>query len=286
MSAGAGGLHTASRGRGDRRGRSRRFGLVVRRPRRVGCSGRGLVDSAGSGATGAGRGTTTPSSLRASQQFVVDAPVGRAHRGDLGPDLLDRFETEIGAEEQRQLGGDHPVGPGGARRRDSWSSVLTRPSRFVVVPVTSANPAAGSTTSACCDDSVRNCRSAITVRAPASARAGQVAVGEVGERVGAEQHQHVDAAVGRRLQDAGGVEPGVGRHGGPAAAANHSRPASSVTRPGSKPGASPMSRAPCTLARRSAGRKRTLGMRGEQRARRRRRRRRPTRRATARRARR
>ena len=45
----------------------------------------------------------------------------------------------------------------------------------------------------------------------------------------------------------------------PHASANHSRPASSVTRPGRKPGTSPASIAPCTLPRRSAERKRTSG---------------------------
>ena len=49
-------------------------------------------------------------------------------------------------------------------------------------------------------DSLRNWSTAITVRAPASARVGEVAVGEVAERVGAEQHEHVDAAVGRGLR--------------------------------------------------------------------------------------
>ncbi len=44
---------------------------------------------------------------------------------------------------------------------------------------------------------------------------------------------------------------------GPQASSNHSRPASSVTRPGRKPGVRPSSSAPRTLPRRSAERKRT-----------------------------
>ena len=45
----------------------------------------------------------------------------------------------------------------------------------------------------------------------------------------------------------------------PQAAVKRSRPASRLTRPGSRPGASPMSRAPNTLPRRSAGRNVALG---------------------------
>ena len=47
----------------------------------------------------------------------------------------------------------------------------------------------------------------------------------------------------------------------PQAAVKRSRPASRLTRPGRMPGARPMSRAPKTLPRRSAGRKRRLGQR-------------------------
>ena len=63
----------------------------------------------------------------------------------------------------------------------------------------------------------------MTVRAPASARVAEIAVGEVGERVGAEQHQHLDATVGGRLRIAV-----VSRPAAPArrasAPANQSRP--------------------------------------------------------------
>ena len=76
----------------------------------------------------------------------------------------------------------------------------------------------------------------MTVRAPASAAAGQVAVGEVGERVGAEQDERVDPAVGGGLR-------GCRRRRGPARPApcptrsrTSSRPASSATRPGQHAG--------------------------------------------------
>ena len=75
-----------------------------------------------------------------------------------------------------------------------------------MVPSVSVGPLAARTTSACWADAVRKRSTAITVRAPATAAGGQVGVGEVGERVGAEQDEHVDLAAGRRLQDPGGIE--------------------------------------------------------------------------------
>ena len=161
---------------------------------------------------------------------------------------------EVGAEADGQLGGDHPAGravPGGVT---AWPRVLMRPSMLVWVPVTSPGPAAASTMSARPDDSVRKRSTAMTVRAPARARGGQLAVGEVGQRVGAEQDQDVDLALGRGGEDAGGVEPGRRRDPGPHDARGGRRRTSSVVRPGSRPGARPMSRAPWTLARRSSGR--------------------------------
>ena len=104
--------------------------------------------------------------------------------------------------------------PGGVILR---VTVLIRPSRLVVVPSISVGPLAASTTSACWAEAVRKRSTAITVPAPATPAGGQVGVGEVGERVGAEQDEHVDLAAGGGLQDAGGVEPSFGRHRGPAA---------------------------------------------------------------------
>ena len=117
------------------------------------------------------------------------------------------------------------------------ATVLTRPSMLVVVPSTSAGPPAASTTSACCG---RRGEEAVDGdhRAGAGQRAGgQVGVGEVGERIGAEQHEHVDLARGGRLQDAGGVEAALadGTVGQPRPR-NHAPPSSRVVRPGSRPG--------------------------------------------------
>ena len=66
---------------------------------------------------------------------------------------------------------------------------------------------------------MRKRSTAITVRAPASARRGEVGVGEVGQRVGAEQDEHVDLALGGGLQDARWRR-------GPAAAARAAQPRS------------------------------------------------------------
>ena len=45
-----------------------------------------------------------------------DAPVGRGQPLDLVPHVPDRVEAQVGAEVDGQLGGDHPVRPGLARR--------------------------------------------------------------------------------------------------------------------------------------------------------------------------
>ena len=111
--------------------------------------------------------------------------------------------------------------------------------------------------------------------------AGQVAVGEVGERVGAEQHQRLDLAVGRGREDAGGVEARLGRARCPTPSANQSpavverRPARAAAR---APGPCRGRRGRCPGAGRTGtGRRAGRG----QRRRRRRRCRRPTRPATA-----
>ena len=66
--------------------------------------------------------------------------------------------------------------------------------------------------------------------------AGQVAVGEVGERVGAEQDQCLRAGPRRRRRGSRRCRAPARRATPPQAASNQARPASSVTRPGRKPG--------------------------------------------------
>ena len=81
--------------------------------------------------------------VAAAQHLRGEAGVTGASALDLGPDLLDRLEAEVGAEAAGQLGGDHPVGAGGAGRRDLLGDGLTRPSMLVVRAVDLGGPAAG-----------------------------------------------------------------------------------------------------------------------------------------------
>ena len=71
------------------------------------------------------------------------------------------------------------------------------------MPGRSANAAAGSTTSAWSDRGVGEAgRPRRRTRRRPAPRRGQLAVGEVGQRVGAEQHKRLDLALGRGGQDA------------------------------------------------------------------------------------
>ena len=106
--------------------------------------------------------------------------------------------------------------PGGVTLR---ATVLTRPSTLVVVPSTSAGPAAASTTSACCADGGEEPIDGDHRAGAGEGAGGQVGVGEVGERVGTEQHEHVDLPVGGGLQDPGGVEASSGGDRRPAVSA-------------------------------------------------------------------
>ena len=145
--------------------------------------------------------------------------------------------------------------PSGATLRPTR---CTRPSRFVTVPAFSPHSVTGRNTSARFVDSGVEAvdRDDRVDRVDARA-AASVGVGEVADRVGAEEHEHVDLAVGRGAAGSLGVEararpaprPSVGE---PVAARVEGRRG-----PGRKPGARPASSAPCTLPRRSADRKRT-----------------------------
>ena len=131
-----------------------------------------------------------------------------------------------------------------------WLTTEMRPSMLVVVPSTSVNPAAGSTMSAASDRGVREGVDGDDRAGAGDAAGGQLAVGEVRQRVGAEQDERVDLAVGGGGQDAGGVEAGLGGHGAARSGRTSRAPSSSATRPGSRPGARPRSMAPWTLPRR------------------------------------
>ena len=116
MSAGAGGCHTSGAGASAATAIGVGFGGgVIASAVSVSASSA----SAGSGDRHRQRHHHTVVALGTRQQLVGDAAVRGAHGLDLGPDLLHRFETEIDAELERQIGGDDPVGLRGARRRDS-----------------------------------------------------------------------------------------------------------------------------------------------------------------------
>ena len=145
--------------------------------------------------------------------------------------------------------------PGGVTR---WRQRADPTLELVVVPAVSANPAAASTMSALAARGVEQRVDRDHRAGAGESPLGEVAVGEVGERVGAEQHEHVDAAVGGGREDALGVEAGGGGNGRPGA--GEPVPALVEGDPArQQPGARPMSRAPLTFARRSAGRNRASG---------------------------
>ena len=127
------------------------------------------------------------------------------------------------------------VPSGDTLRATRW----TRPSMLVTVPSCSPHVVTGRNTSARRELSVRNVSTAITNRAPVIAGGGERPVGTVAVRVGAEQHQRADAR--RRPRPAGCRARRVPARSGtaPHASSNQSRPSSSVTRPGRKPGREP-----------------------------------------------
>ena len=192
---------------------------------------------------------------------VVETGVDRRQLGRSRPricscDSRPRLVTEGAARSTAMIQSARAV-PGGVT---FCASGLTRPSRLVKVPSTSVGPAAASTTSACAhgvvDEQVDRDDALDRWRAP---RRASIGVGEVAERVGAEQHERGDATVGRCFEDAARVESTLRRAVAATAARSASRPASRLTRPGTRPGARPMSSAPCTLPRRNADKKRTPG---------------------------
>ena len=142
-----------------------------------------------------------------------------------------------------------------------WDTVVTRPSRLVIVPESSANAVAGNTICARRDDSVRNRSTAMTVRAPMSARSarlrsGKSAMGSAPNRMSV---SILPSAAARRIPWASSPS----KSGCVAQASSRRSPASPRrTRPGSSPGAMPMSSAPCTLPRLSADRNRAAGRAG------------------------
>ena len=76
----------------------------------------------------------------------------------------------------------------------------------MTVPDFSPQSVAGRNTSARGVDSESNPSTAMIVSTASMARRGEGGVGEVADRIGAEQHEDADLAVGRGTQDPVGVE--------------------------------------------------------------------------------
>ena len=220
------------------------------------------IDSARVRSTSSSRcslnGSTTPSRARRSSAASTPAERGRdAASSSVTSSTVARSKSAPSRSASSPAMRQSSIAvPSGATLRPTR---CTRPSRLVTLPVFSPHSVQGSTTSARSDVPVRNAPTAMIFFAPAIPRRGEIGVGEVGDGIGAEDHQHLDLAGGARLRGSLRVEPRAPGHATPHADSNHSRPASSDTRPGRKPGARPESIAPCTLPRRSAERNRTSG---------------------------
>ncbi len=105
------------------------------------------------------------------QDLGGDAGVRWRHGLDLGPDVVDRLQPEVGAQAAGQLGGDHPVRAGGARRGDRLAQHADATLDVGVRAVDLARARRrGTPRRPSPDDSVRNRSMAMTVRAPAMAR--------------------------------------------------------------------------------------------------------------------
>ncbi len=152
-----------------------------------------------------------------------DAGVRGGEGGDLLERALDRLDVEVGAEAVRQLGREHPVAASGARRRD-----LLIEQRHAAFDVGRRSGRLGPARRGEHDVGLPARVGEEGVDGDDGAGAGdgpsgEIVIGEVDRGVGAEQHEHVDLAVGRGRQHAGGVEPGGGGQLRPAVAAERLR---------------------------------------------------------------
>ncbi len=205
-------LSTRARLVGQPRSRSRLAPPSARHPCRAPSRMAVRADVGGVDRRGTERGDHAVGGSRGAEQVEGDAGVRRGQLLDLLPDLVDRLQPQVAAEAAGELGGDDPVGAGGAGRRhglaqqaDAALDVGGGPRRLGVAGDRQHDVGLG--------------RGLVEVEVEGDDRAGtgegadrQLVVGEVGHRVGAEQHEGVDPAVGRRGQDAGGVEPVLGWH--------------------------------------------------------------------------
>jgi hypothetical protein len=137
--------------------------------------------------------------------------MGRRQPRDLGPDLLVRLEPQALAEVRRQIGGDDPIGARRARRGDLLRQRADAP--FEVGEGARHLGRAG-----CRENDIRMRDRRVDEQVdrdqpvdPLERPLGEIAVGEVAQRVGTEQHEGRDAAIGRGLENAAGSRGLVAR---------------------------------------------------------------------------
>ena len=203
-------------------------------------------------------GSTTPSRARRSNTESTPASAGatRASSSVTSSTVAKSKSAPSRSASSTAMRQSSIAVPSGATLRPTR---CTRPSRFVTLPVFSPQSVQGNATSARLEVPVRNAPTAIIFFAPAMPRRARSASGKsaTGSEPKIMSTSILPAAAASRMPCAS--SPFARGTRSPHADSNHSRPASSETRPGRKPGTRPESIAPCTLPRRSAERKRTSG---------------------------
>jgi len=195
----------------------------------------------------------------ATEQGRVDSRESRRDSCQLICDLVDGREIEIGAEPHCELAGNTPVVHRGAFRRDDSADVLHAAFKVghaagLFTPERAGQHDFGRLGTpgqerSDRDDLLRACDRA----------SSEVDVGKIGDGIATEDHEDFDGAGRACFENFPCVEPLGPRNAAPPGGLNLSRPASSDTRPGKKPGTRPESIAPCTLPRRNAERNNTSG---------------------------
>ena len=159
---------------------------------------------------------------RPAEQGGVGARVGWGESGDLVGDLVDRFQVEVDPETQRQLDGDPPVLHGGTGGRDLPGQTQQAALEVRGGPPLLPGQGHGQEHMGGIGARRRKGVDGHDERRLGQRPAGQVAIGEVGQRVRPEEDQRLQPALGGGGQDAGGVEPPPG--GDPAPGGLEPRP--------------------------------------------------------------
>ena len=146
---------------------------------------------------------------------AVETGVGRRQPNELGPDLFVRLDAQALAQLRREIGGDDPIGAGRARRRDQLRDRADAPfevgERAVDLGRTGRRQHHVGVRRRCIDEEVDGDHAVD----PFERATGEIGVGEVGQRVGPQEHESRDASVGRRFEDAAGIETALRRQARP-----------------------------------------------------------------------